>query len=254
MTKISSKVSIVGAGPGDPELLTIKAWKTIKSANVILYDALVSDEILEIAPADARKIYVGKRSSNHAYTQDEINEMIVSTALIYGHAVRLKGGDPFVFGRGGEEMDYVRNAGLEVVIVPGISSSIGVPGSVGIPVTHRGVSESFWVLTATDQKGNLARDIQKAAETDATVVVLMGLGKLAQIVNLYTRQGKKDLPVAIIQNGTLTNQKVVTGSISDIFDIANHNKISAPAVIIIGEVVSLYQPAELVHHYQAVLA
>jgi uroporphyrin-III C-methyltransferase len=254
MTKISSKVSIVGAGPGDPELLTIKAWKTIKSANVILYDALVSDEILEIAPADARKIYVGKRSSNHAYTQDEINEMIVSTALIYGHAVRLKGGDPFVFGRGGEEMDYVRNAGLEVVIVPGISSSIGVPASVGIPVTHRGVSESFWVLTATDQKGNLARDIQKAAETDATVVVLMGLGKLAQIVSLYTRQGRKDLPVAIIQNGTLTNQKVVTGRISDIFDIANHNKISAPAVIIIGEVVSLYQPAELVHHYQAVLA
>jgi uroporphyrin-III C-methyltransferase len=254
MTNISSKVSIVGAGPGDPELLTIKAWKTIKSANVILYDALVSDEILELAPADARKIYVGKRSSDHAYTQDEINEMIVSNALVYGHAVRLKGGDPFVFGRGGEEMDYVRNAGLEVNIVPGISSSIGVPGSVGIPVTHRGLSESFWVLTATDQRGNLARDIQKAAETDATVVVLMGLGKLAQIVNLYTRQGKKDLPVAIIQNGTLTNQKVVTGSISDIFDIANHNKISAPAVIIIGEVVSLYQPTELVHHYQSVLA
>ena len=182
MKQSIARVSIVGAGPGDPELLTLKAWRTIKSADVILYDALVSDEILDLAPSDALKIYVGKRSSDHAFTQDEINEMIVSNALLYGHAVRLKGGDPFVFGRGGEEMDYVRNAGLEVDIIPGISSSIGVPGSIGVPVTHRGLSESFWVLTATDKKGNLATDIRKAATTDATVVVLMGLQKLDQIV------------------------------------------------------------------------
>ena len=250
----NSRVSIVGAGPGDPDLLTIKAWRTIKSADVILYDALVSDEILELAPLDALKVYVGKRSSDHAFTQDEINEMIVSNALLYGHAVRLKGGDPFVFGRGGEEMYYVRKAGLDVQIVPGISSSIGVPGSVGIPVTHRGLSESFWVLTATDKKGNLATDIQKAATTEATVVVLMGLQKLDQIVNLYLNEGKHEMPVAIIQNGTLKNQRVLTGTISDIFQKSKSKNFKAPAVIVIGEVVSLYQPTELVHHYQSVLA
>lgn len=254
MNQSKSRVSIVGAGPGDPELLTIKAYRTIKSADVILYDALVSEEILQLAPDDAQKIYVGKRSSDHAYAQDEINEMMVSNALLYGHVVRLKGGDPFVFGRGGEEMQYVRSAGIDVEIIPGISSSIGVPGSVGIPVTHRGLSESFWVLTATDKKGNLARDIQKAAETETTVVVLMGLGKLALIVDLYIKQGKADLPVAIIQNGTMANQKVVTGSIADIYNTSIIEKIGAPAIIIIGEVVRLYQPAELIQKYQTVLA
>jgi len=254
MTQTNSRVSIVGAGPGDPELLTMKAWRAIKTADVILYDALVSDEILQIAPENALKIYVGKRSSDHAFSQDEINEMIVSHALIYGHAVRLKGGDPFVFGRGGEEMDYARKSGLEVEIIPGISSSIGVPGRVGIPVTHRGLSESFWVVTATDKNGNLAKDIQKAAETDATVVVLMGLGKLDEIVDLYAKQGKEDLPVAIIQNGTLANQKVVIGSIADIYHTSKNEKMSAPVVIIIGEVVRLYQPSELIKEYQTVLA
>jgi len=254
MNQSKSRVSIVGAGPGDPELLTIKAYRTIKSADVILYDALVSEEILQVAPADAQKIFVGKRSSDHTFTQDEINEMIVSNALLYGHVVRLKGGDPFVFGRGGEEMLFVREKGLDVEIIPGISSSIGVPGSVGIPVTHRGLSESFWVLTATDKKGNLARDIQKAADTETTVVVLMGLGKLALIVDLYIKQGKADLPVAIIQNGTMVNQKVVIGSIADIYNTAILEKISAPAIIIIGEVVSLYQPAELIQQYQTLLA
>jgi len=123
--------------------------------------------------------------------------MIVSNALLFGHVVRLKGGDPFVFGRGGEEMEYVRKSGLPVSIIPGISSSIGVPGIIGIPVTHRGLSESFWVVTATDMKGNLAKDIQKAAETDATVVVLMGLSKLDQIVNLYLRKNKETDPCGI---------------------------------------------------------
>jgi len=254
MRPANPRVSIVGAGPGDPELLTMKAWRTIKAADVLLYDALVSDEILDLAHPDALKIYVGKRSSDHTFSQEEINAMIVSNALVYGHVVRLKGGDPFVFGRGGEEMDYVRKAGLEVEIVPGISSSIGVPGSIGIPVTHRGMSESFWVVTATDKNGNLANDIRKAAETDATVVVLMGLGKLDQIVDLYTKQGKEDLPIAIIQNGTLSNQRVVTGTIADISLTLKNNKMGAPAIIIIGEVVRLYQPSELIHTYQTFLS
>ena len=254
MTQSNSKVSIVGAGPGDPDLLTIKAYKAIKSANVILYDALVSDEIINIAPLDAVKIYVGKRSSNHAFSQDEINEMLVANALIYGHVVRLKGGDPFVFGRGGEEMDYVRQAGIDIEIIPGISSSIGVPGRVGIPVTHRGLSESFWVLTATDKNGNLSKDIQKAVSIDSTVVVLMGLQKLLQITQLFSENGKDNVPVAIIQNGTLKSQKIVTGTISDIFEKSNSENLKAPAIIIIGEVVRLYQPSILVEQYQTILA
>ncbi|MBK8516970.1 MAG: uroporphyrinogen-III C-methyltransferase [Saprospiraceae bacterium] len=254
MKQINPRVSIVGAGPGDPDLLTIKAWKAIKSADVILYDALVSAEILGFAPAEALKIYVGKRSSDHTYSQEKINEMIVSNALLFGHVVRLKGGDPFVFGRGGEEMEYVRKSGLPVSIIPGISSSIGVPGIIGIPVTHRGLSESFWVVTATDMKGNLAKDIQKAAETDATVVVLMGLSKLDQIVNLYLRKNKNDVPVAIIQNGTLSNQKILTGKISDIVIKAAAEEIKAPAVIVIGEVVNLYAPSQIYNQVKNVLA
>ncbi|MBL0024170.1 MAG: uroporphyrinogen-III C-methyltransferase [Saprospiraceae bacterium] len=254
MKQINPRVSIVGAGPGDPDLLTIKAWKAIKSADVILYDALVSAEILGFAPAEALKIYVGKRSSDHTYSQEKINEMIVSNALLFGHVVRLKGGDPFVFGRGGEEMEYVRKSGLPVSIIPGISSSIGVPGIIGIPVTHRGLSESFWVVTATDMKRNLAKDIQKAAETDATVVVLMGLSKLDQIVNLYLRKNKNDVPVAIIQNGTLSNQKILTGKISDIVIKAAAEEIKAPAVIVIGEVVNLYAPSQIYNQVKNVLA
>ncbi len=241
------KVSIVGAGPGDPDLLTVKAIKAIKNADVILYDALVSDEILALANTKTELIYVGKRSSQHAYKQEEINELLVKYALLFGHVVRLKGGDPFVFGRGGEEMQSVRDAGIEVSIIPGISSSIGVPGNVGIPVTHRGLSESFWVLTATNQNGDLANDIYKAAQTKATAVILMGLNKLAEIVQLYGEYNPLDLPIAVIQDGTLPTQKVVTGTLENIIGNVIENKVKSPAIIIIGKVVSLYKEAQLAH-------
>ncbi|MFZ1748886.1 MAG: uroporphyrinogen-III C-methyltransferase [Saprospiraceae bacterium] len=248
------KISIVGAGPGDADLLTIKAMKAIKSADVIMYDALVGTEILSLAPKDCKKIYVGKRASKHAYDQDEINEMIVSNALIYGHVVRLKGGDPFVFGRGGEEMEYVRKAGLHAEIIPGISSATGVPGISGIPVTHRGISESFWVVTATDQSGNLAKDIRQAAGSDATIVVLMGMSKLDQITRLFSIKGKGKLPVAIIQNGSKEDQRVIIGNIDNIYQKSKKALPSAATIIIIGEVVHLYHPAQLVHQYQTVVA
>jgi uroporphyrin-III C-methyltransferase len=167
--------------------------------------------------------------------------------LLFGHVVRLKGGDPFVFGRGGEEMQSVRDAGIEVSIIPGISSSIGVPGNVGIPVTHRGLSESFWVLTATNQNGDLANDIYKAAQTKATAVILMGLNKLAEIVQLYGEYNPLDLPIAVIQDGTLPTQKVVTGSLENIVGNVIENKVKSPAIIIIGKVVSLYKEAQLAH-------
>lgn len=239
------KVSIVGAGPGDPDLLTLKAIKAINNADVILYDALVSDAILALAKSETELIYVGKRSAQHAYKQEEIHELLVKYALLFGHVVRLKGGDPFVFGRGGEEMEYVRAAGIEVQIIPGISSSIGVPGSVGIPVTHRGLSESFWVLTATNKKGELANDIHLAAQTNTTAVILMGLNKLREIVQLYTNHHPSDWPVAVIQDGTLPTQKVVTGTLENIISKVQNKEVKSPAIIIVGEVVSLYQEPQL---------
>lgn len=147
------KLSVVGAGPGDPELITIKAVKTLNTAQVVLYDALINRELLEYAP-QAEHIFVGKRKDKHKYSQDEINELIVKLAIERGHVVRLKGGDPFVFGRGSEEISYARSKGLETAVVSGITSSIAVPANVGIPLTQRGTSESFWVITGTTSQKN----------------------------------------------------------------------------------------------------
>ena len=231
------KLTVVGAGPGDPELVTIKAVNALGEADVVLYDALVNKELLKYAPIDALKIYVGKRSRQHSYTQEQINTLIVDLAFTHGHVVRLKGGDPFVFGRGQEELKYAELFNIETAVVPGISSSIGVPASAGIPVTHRGVSESFWVITGTTQKGELSNDVSLAAETNATTVILMGVEKLPQIVELYKQRGKDEAAIALIQNGTLPTQNIALGTIETIEAIAAAENIKAPAVIVIGEVV-----------------
>ena len=238
-TKIYPKLTLVGAGPGDAELITLKGIKALGKANVVLYDALVNKDILEYAPADAVKVYVGKRNKNHTYTQAQINTLIVELAHSYGHVVRLKGGDSFVFGRGLEEVRYAELFEIETAVVPGISSSIGVPAISGIPVTHRGTSESFWVITGTTSSGKLSEDIKQAAETDATVVILMGVGKLKEIVEVYKNVGKDDTGIAIIQNGTLPDEKLAIGNIDTILAIAARKKVQAPAVIVIGEVVKL---------------
>jgi uroporphyrin-III C-methyltransferase len=141
------RITLVGAGPGDADLITIKGIKALKTADVVLYDALVNEELLEFAPQHATKVYVGKRSGDHSFSQDAINKLMIDYALNYGHVVRLKGGDPFVFGRGYEEMDHAASYSIPCAVIPGISSSIGVPGLQHIPVTHRGLSESFWVVT-----------------------------------------------------------------------------------------------------------
>src|SRR5690606_10611582 len=146
---IIPRLTVVGAGPGDPELITLKAIKVLKSARVVLYDALISNELLDYAPENSEKIFVGKRKGCYAYQQEQINELIVARAKTHGHVVRLKGGDPFVFGRGAEELEYAYNHGLQTQVVPGISSSLAVPAYQGIPLTKRGVSESFWVITGT---------------------------------------------------------------------------------------------------------
>ena len=235
--EIYPKLTIVGAGPGDVDLITVKGINAISEADVILYDALVNRELFKYAPIDSLKIYVGKRNKNHTYTQDQINDLIVSLAFTHGRVVRLKGGDPFVFGRGQEELKYAESFNIETAIVPGLSSSIAVPTSVGIPVTHRGISESFWVITGTTQLGKLSNDVKLAAQTNATVVILMGVEKLAEIVAVYQKAGKDDTAIAIIENGTLNKENIALGTIETIINIAKEEGVKAPAIIVIGEVV-----------------
>jgi uroporphyrin-III C-methyltransferase len=235
--KIKPKVTLVGAGPGDPELITLKAVLALNKADVVLYDALIDKSLLKHAPAQAIKIFVGKRVGKHSCPQDETNRLCVEYALKHGHVVRLKGGDPFVFGRGAEEIDYIETFGIPTEVVPGITSAIAVPGSVGIPVTKRGVSESFWVITATTINSELSRDIAIAAQSTATVVILMGTKKLPEIVESYLNAGKAELPIAIIQSGTTKEEKIVAGTIQDIESKAKSSGITAPAIIIAGEVV-----------------
>jgi uroporphyrin-III C-methyltransferase len=232
----SPKLTVVGAGPGDLELITLKAIKALQEADVVLYDALVDIALLDYADK-AEHIFVGKRKGCYAFHQDQINELIVQRAQLKGHVVRLKGGDPFVFGRGAEEMAYAAEYGLEVAIVPGISSCISVPASQNIPVTRRGAAESFWVITGTTKEHELSSDIQLAAKSNATVVILMGMSKLSAIVELFIKENKSNTPVAIIQNGTKEDEQVGVGTINTIQNIVNKQKLTNPAIIIIGEVV-----------------
>ncbi|MHB1922314.1 MAG: uroporphyrinogen-III C-methyltransferase [Chitinophagaceae bacterium] len=236
-SKHSPRLTLVGAGPGAVELITLKGIKALLTANVVLYDALANEELLAYAPADSLKIFVGKRKGFKVYSQEEINEMIVHYALHFGHVVRLKGGDPFVFGRGFEEMDFAEKNGVPATVVPGISSSIAVPEMQGIPLTFRGINESYWVTTATLANGALSGDLQLASQSSATVVILMGMHKLAEIVELFEAAGKSETSVAIIQNGTLPEEKIVVAQIHSIQEAVEIQKLSAPAVIIIGEVV-----------------
>ncbi|WP_159022862.1 uroporphyrinogen-III C-methyltransferase [Formosa sp. L2A11] len=234
---VQPKVTLVGAGPGDPDLLTLKAVKALKKAKAVLYDALVNEDILEHAP-DAVKLYIGKRKGNHSYTQDEINDLLVSYAKKYGKIVRLKGGDPFVFGRGKEETDYLEHFGIKTAIIPGITSAIAVPASVGIPVTQRRVSESFWVITGTTSSRALSNDVKLAAQSTATVIILMGMSKLSEIAEIYKANNRADMPIAIIQNGTKEEAKQAVGTIATIVHLVKEKQLSSPAIIIIGEVVN----------------
>lgn len=240
------KLTVVGAGPGDPDLITVKAIKALKTADVVLYDALIADELLDYCKPETEKIYVGKRPGE-SHSQDAINFLIVEKAYMYGHVVRLKGGDPFIFGRGMEEIEYAKNFGLETAYIPGVSSSVAAAGYAGIPLTTRGVSESFWVITGTKTDGSLSQDLAIALQTSATIVVLMGMSKLAQIAEICETMGKESLPVAIIQNGTTENQKVGIGLAKNLQGIAKENNLSNPAVIVLGEVVKYASVGELIN-------
>lgn len=233
-------ISLVGAGPGDPELITLKAIKAIKNADVILYDALANHALLEYAPSKAVKQFVGKRFGCHALSQKEINNLIIEYAISHGRVVRLKGGDPFVFGRAMEEIDAARGAGIEVEVIPGISSALAVPTSQMIPLTCRGVNESFWVTTGTTQSGEISVDIKLAAQSNATVIILMAMSKLETIMEMFSGFGKSETPVAIIQDGTTDKEKMVIGKVKDIYYRAQSAGLSNPAIIMVGEVINLH--------------
>jgi len=232
------KLTVVGAGPGDPDLITLKAIKALKSADVVLYDALVNEELLDYVNPNAELVFVGKRRGCYKYQQEQINELIVARAKSDGHVVRLKGGDPFIFGRGAEEMEYAASFGLETAVVPGISSSLAVPAYQNIPLTKRGSTESFWVITGTTKQHKLSEDVALAAKSNATVVILMGMAKLPEIVKLFQSEGKNQLPVAIIQDGTTVREKVGIGTVDTIEKVVYENELSNPAIIVFGEVVS----------------
>lgn len=234
---IHPKVTLLGAGPGDPELITLKGVLALNKADVVLYDALIDPVLLKHAPKSAIKIFVGKRVGKHSMPQEDTNQLCVSLAKKHGHVVRLKGGDPFVFGRGAEEIEYIEAFGIQTELIPGITSAIAVPASVGIPVTKRGVSESFWVVTGTTTAGELSSDLALAAQSTATVVILMGTKKLPEIVATYQKAGKGNLPIAIIQSGTTREEQITAGYIADISQKAIDNRVEAPAIIIVGEVV-----------------
>jgi uroporphyrin-III C-methyltransferase len=247
------KITLLGAGPGDPDLITVKGMKALQNADVVMYDALANEVLLNYSPSHCKHIYVGKRANDCAFTQDEINAMLISEALAHGHVVRLKGGDPYVFGRGHEELEEIRKAGIEAEVIPGISSAIAAPQAVGIPVTRRGLSDSFWVMTGHTTEGFTSNELISAVKTDATVVILMGLGRLSTIVETYKSVHKHNLPIAVIQNGTLPNQKAVVSTIENIEEDIKKAEIKTPAIIVIGSVAALANEEFYSENYKEML-
>lgn len=233
-------VSLVGAGPGDPELLTLKAVRRLQDAEVVLYDHLVDASILDVC-ARAVKVFVGKVPEGPATPQEQINEMLFGYARQGLRVVRLKGGDAFVFGRGGEEAVYLGERGVSVDVVPGVSSSIGVPATVGIPVTHRGVSTHFTVVTGTAaEHEGLGETWSRIASTGGTIVFLMGVRALPGIVEALRAGGlAPSTPIALIENGTTSRERVTTATLESIVAVAEEHRIASPATIVVGEVVRI---------------
>lgn len=229
---------VLGAGPGDPELITMKGFKALKAAKVILYDNLANKELLDICENDCEKVYVGKQPYGDYTSQETIHEMIKHYAFTKGSVVRLKGGDPFIFGRGFEEILYAREHGITAQYIPGITS-MQASGMENIPLTHRLVSESVWMVTGTKKDGSLSADLTCAMHSNATVVIYMGMKKLEEIALTYVKAGKGDTPAAIIQHASLPHQKSATGKVSQLVTLAADNKLTYPAIIIIGDVVNL---------------
>lgn len=246
-------LKIVGSGPGDSELLTIKAYKSIKNAEVILYDNLINEEILHIASEKCLKIYVGKHPYRKYMPQEDINTLIAYYCGRFSNVVRLKGGDPYIFGRGFEEWFVAKELEIEVEYIPGISSMQGV-GLSDIPLTHRGVSEGVWVLTGMKRNGDIATDLSLAVRCNSTVVIYMGMRKLAEIARIYLMNGEGDRPAAIIQRASRADEKKVLCKVKDLVKASQQAGMSHPAIIVIGEVVELqYTLSSLLRQKQNII-
>jgi uroporphyrin-III C-methyltransferase len=237
---IMRKAYIVGAGPGDPELITVKALRCIQNADVILYDRLVNPELLKEAKRDCHFIYCGKKPNYHTLQQETINHLLVKYTKQGKNVVRLKGGDPFVFGRGAEEVEALVKHGLPVEVVPGITAGVAAPAYAGIPITHRELGSSFAIVTGHKPKGKPADINWKSLATAVdTLAIYMGMTNLPYICEELMKHGKKaDTPVAIIQQGTTSAQRTVTGTLSSIVGIVKKEEIENPAMIVVGEVVT----------------
>lgn len=248
----NSKVILVGAGPGDKELITLKGIKAIMAADIIFYDALVNPELLEHAKTNAELVFVGKRRDEKRYSQSEINELLVSAASKHSLTVRLKGGDPFVFGRGSEELNHLEDQGIQTEIIPGISSSLAVPAVQGIPLTKRGLNESFHVITGTTSDGSVSKDLKYGAMSSATLVILMGLKNLKPIIEETAKYRGKSTPFAVIQNGTKEDESIVLDIIENYESVAKMIDYSKPGIIVIGDTVAEH-PAFFEEEIQRVL-
>ena len=237
----TGRVYLVGAGPGDPGLMTVRGLQLLRTAQVVVYDQLVNPVILEEAPVEAQRIFVGKQAGRHCIAQGDINEVLINYALQGYQVIRLKGGDPFVFGRGGEEAEVLADAGVPFEIVPGVSSAVAVPAYAGIPLTHRNYASSFAVVTGHEAiKSTSSVDWAKLATAVDTLVILMGLHNLPAIVAKLVAHGRcAETPVAVIQQGTFEQQQIVIGALANI--VEKSAGLKAPALIVVGEVVKLQE-------------
>jgi uroporphyrin-III C-methyltransferase/precorrin-2 dehydrogenase/sirohydrochlorin ferrochelatase len=237
-------VAIVGAGPGDPDLLTLRALRLLQEADVIVHDRLVGPGILDLARRDAERIHVGKARGNHSLSQAGINALLAERARAGQRVVRLKGGDPFVFGRGGEEVEHLRREGIAVEVVPGITAATGCAAAAGLPLTHRDVAQSLTLVTAHGRDGEPQLDWQALAGRNQTLVIYMGVAVAERIAARLIEHGRTaSTPVAIIENGTLPTQRVVTGTLRDLGALVSGRGIEGPAAIVVGEVVRHVDPA-----------
>jgi uroporphyrin-III C-methyltransferase len=234
-------VWLVGAGPGDPELLTVKALRVLQAADVVVHDGLVSDEILDLAPATAQRISVAKRKSRHSYSQDEINRMLVAFALDGLSVVRLKGGDPFIFGRGGEELEACRAAGVDCHIVPGVTAALAAGASAGAPLTHRGSAQAVTFVTGHAAKGGEPDlDWESLARANQTVVIYMGLSMAAPIAARLMAAGRAgSTPALIVENASRADERRVVTTLAGLAEAAA--RLSGPALLIVGEAMALAQ-------------
>ena len=238
---VMGEVYIVGAGPGDPELLTFKALRLMQQADIVYYDALVSPQVLDLCRRDADKVFVGKKRSNHAVAQLGINELLVNSAKEGRRVVRLKGGDPFIFGRGGEEIESLRAHGVPYQVVPGITAANAAASYAGIPLTHRDHSQSVRFVTGFLKAGAPNSNFKSFLNTDETVVFYMGLHSLPRLTEGLTEAGRSsDTPIAIVSNASMPNQQVLTGTLADIVELQEKNQLPTPALLIMGDVVSLH--------------